>query len=83
MSQDYQYGDYNRGGMIAFTFSMVVTLVFFVYVAFIHSGVDLKEIPKSESVTAESDTEQQAADAEEEATEAETESAEEGAEVPE
>lgn len=44
MSQDYQLGDYNRGGMIAFAFSMAITLVFFVYVAFIHKGVDLKEI---------------------------------------
>ena len=56
MSQTYQYGDYNRGGMIAFTFSMVVTMVFFVYVAFIHSGVDLKELeasqPKAESSNA-------------------------------
>ena len=53
MSETYQYGDYNRGGMLAFTFSMVLTLVFFVYVAFVHSGVDLKEIdngqPKTES----------------------------------
>ena len=54
MSQDYQYGDYNRGGMQAFAFSMVITLVFFVYVAFIHSGVDLKEMeqpnqPKAET----------------------------------
>jgi hypothetical protein len=48
MSQDYNYADYNRGGMIAFTFSMVVTLAFFVYVAFIHSGVDLKEIQKEQ-----------------------------------
>ena len=43
MAQTYDYGDYNRGGMITFTFSMVLTLVFFVYVGFIHSGVDLKE----------------------------------------
>ena len=61
MSQTYQYGDYNRGGMIAFTFTMVVTMVFFVYVAFIHSGVDLKELeesqPKAESSKpAEADT---------------------------
>ncbi len=53
MSQTYQYSDYNRGGMLAFSFSMVITLVFFVYVAFIHSGVDLKEIqpdqPKAEA----------------------------------
>ena len=44
MSQDYQYGDYNRGGMLAFSFSMVITMAFFVYVAFVHSGVDLKEL---------------------------------------
>lgn len=44
MSQDYKYGDYNRGGMLAFSFSMVITLAFFVYVAFIHSGVDLQEM---------------------------------------
>lgn len=53
MSQTYDYGDYNRGGMIAFTFSMAITLVFFVYVSFVHSGVDLKELeqsqPKAES----------------------------------
>ncbi len=48
MSQTYQYGDYNRGGMLAFLFSMVTTLLFFVYVAFLHSGVDLQEIPKEE-----------------------------------
>lgn len=48
MAQTYQYGDYNRGGMLAFSFSMVITLVFFVYVAFIHSGVDLKEIKQSQ-----------------------------------
>lgn len=47
MSQDYDYGDYNRGGMWAFIFSIFVTLVFFVYVAFIHSGVDLKEMDQN------------------------------------
>ena len=62
MSQTYDYGDYNRGGMLAFSFSMVLTMVFFIYVAFVHHGVDLKEIPdpatkeqttqKSEEVTA-------------------------------
>jgi mono/diheme cytochrome c family protein len=36
--------DYNKGGMIAFAFSMVFTLSFFVYVSFIHKGVDLKEV---------------------------------------
>ena len=44
MSQSYQPGDYNRSGMVAFAFSMAFTLVFFVYIAFVHSGVDLKEI---------------------------------------
>ena len=48
MSQDYNYGDYNRGGMLAFSFSMVITLVFFVYVAFVHSGVDLQELKKAQ-----------------------------------
>ena len=50
MSQDYDPGDYNRGGMIAFMFSMVVTMVFFVYVGFVHKGVDLKEIPQTDKV---------------------------------
>lgn len=56
MSQDYQYGDYNRGGMLAFSFSMVITMAFFVYVAFIHSGVDLKEIPDADSTKQEQAT---------------------------
>lgn len=34
---------YNRGGMIAFLLSMAFVLCFFLYVAFIHPGVDLKE----------------------------------------
>lgn len=37
-------GDYNRGGYIAFMFSMAVTTIFFIYIAFIHPGVDLKEM---------------------------------------
>lgn len=51
MSQDYQYGDYNRGGMLAFSFSMIVTLSFFVYVAFVHTGVDLKELKEAQPQT--------------------------------
>lgn len=39
---------YNRGGFIAFIFSMAFSLLFFVYISFIHPGVDLKEIPESE-----------------------------------
>lgn len=41
---EVQLGDYNRGGYIAFMFCMAVTMIFFVYIAFIHPGVDLKEI---------------------------------------
>ena len=49
MSKEYDPGDYNKSGMNAFLFSMVVTCVFFVYIAFVHEGVDLKEIPKIEA----------------------------------
>lgn len=48
MSETYNYGDYNRSGMLAFSFSMVVTMAFFVYIAFVHSGVDLNEIEKAQ-----------------------------------
>ena len=48
MSTEYDPGDYNRSGMMAFMFSMIVTMLFFVYIAFIHQGVDLKEIPQQE-----------------------------------
>lgn len=41
---EVQLGDYNRGGYIAFMFSMAITMVFFIYIAFIHPGVDLKEL---------------------------------------
>lgn len=37
---------YNRGGFIAFVFSMVFSLVFFVYLTFLHPGIDLKEVPQ-------------------------------------
>lgn len=36
---------YNRGGMIAFVFSMVFSLAFFVYLALMSPGIDLKEVP--------------------------------------
>ena len=49
--------DYNKGGMIAFVFSMAFTLLFFVYVSFVHKGVDLKEVaavqPGAEQTVAE------------------------------
>ena len=39
-----QNDSYNRGGYIAFIFSMVFSLGFFVYIVWIHPGVDLKEV---------------------------------------
>ena len=46
-----QAGDtYNRGGFIAFMFSMVFSLLFFVYVGLMHPGVDLKEVPQDVGV---------------------------------
>lgn len=42
-----QNGDsYNRGGYIAFVFSMVFSLAFMAYLAWMHPGIDLKEIPE-------------------------------------
>ena len=34
---------YNRGGLIAFLFSISFVLCFFAYICFVHPGVDLKE----------------------------------------
>jgi mono/diheme cytochrome c family protein len=34
---------YNRGGLIAFLFSMAFVFVFFIYIVAIHPGIDLKE----------------------------------------
>ena len=48
-----EYKDqYNRGGMLAFSFSMAFVFAFFFYLIFVHPGVDLKENvrdPKAES----------------------------------
>lgn len=46
-----QHG-FNKGGMIAFVFSMVFTIGFFIYVSFIHTGVDLKEVALEEPAAA-------------------------------
>ena len=43
MSSDQ--GDYDKGGLIAFVFSMGFSILFITYLAFFHKGVDLKEIP--------------------------------------
>ena len=34
---------YNHGGMLAFIFSMVFVLVFFIYIVAVHPGIDLNE----------------------------------------
>lgn len=39
-----QNDSYNRGGYIAFLFSMVFSLGFFIYIVAIHPGIDLKEV---------------------------------------
>lgn len=41
-----QNDSYNRGGFIAFVFSMVFSILFFVYVTFMHPGINLKEVPE-------------------------------------
>lgn len=42
---------YNRGGLIAFVFSFVFSLLFFVYISWMYPGIDLKEIPEAASPT--------------------------------
>lgn len=46
MSQ-YDYGDHNKGGLIAFAFTMIFTLGFFFYITLIYEGVDLGELATS------------------------------------
>jgi len=41
MSDNHDH--YNRGGMLAFLFSMVFVFLFFIYIVAIHPGVDLGE----------------------------------------
>lgn len=45
-----QKDTYNRGGYIAFLFSMVFSLGFFVYVTVVHPGINLKEVPEAAPV---------------------------------
>ncbi len=42
---------YNRGGFIAFIFSMAFSLLFFAYVGLMHPGIDLKEVPEEATAT--------------------------------
>lgn len=45
-----QNDNYNRGGYIAFIFSMAFSLAFFVYIVMVHPGVNLKEAtPKADA----------------------------------
>lgn len=46
-SASYDIGDYNKGGFQAFVFTMVATMLFFIYIAFIHPGVDLQELEQA------------------------------------
>ncbi len=41
-----QNDSFNRGGFIAFLFSMAFSLIFFVYVSALHPGINLKEVPE-------------------------------------
>ena len=41
-----QNDSYNRGGFLAFLFSMIFSLGFFAYVTFVHPGINLKEVPE-------------------------------------
>lgn len=52
-----QHDEYNRGGLLAFAFSMAFVFAFFIYISFIHPGVDLKENIRAPEVQ----TEQQVA----------------------
>lgn len=45
-TKNLQQDPYNRGGFLAFVFSMVFSLSFFVYIVAIHPGVDLREVPE-------------------------------------
>lgn len=44
-----QNDSYNRGGYIAFLFSMVFSLGFFIYVSVVHPGINLKEVTPAAS----------------------------------
>jgi mono/diheme cytochrome c family protein len=44
-AESMQNDSYNRGGYIAFLFSMVFSLAFFIYITFVHPGINLKEVP--------------------------------------
>jgi len=49
---EHDQSHYNQGGMIAFIGSMAFTILFFIYVSFVHRGVDLQEIPEEQAPAA-------------------------------
>jgi mono/diheme cytochrome c family protein len=62
-----QNDNYNRGGYIAFVFSMAFSLAFFVYLVFVHPGVNLKEVapktpPAEQTLAAAGQSQEKAAD---------------------
>ncbi|MEK6555483.1 MAG: cytochrome c [Bdellovibrionota bacterium] len=44
---DNNSDQYNKGGLIAFVFSMVFCFGFFIYISFVHPGIDLKEVSEA------------------------------------
>lgn len=44
---DNNRDEHNRGGMIALIGSVVFCILFFIYISFIHPGIDLKEVPEA------------------------------------
>jgi mono/diheme cytochrome c family protein len=43
MSDSNSSDQYNKGGMIAFLFSMAFVFIFFIYIVAVHPGIDLQE----------------------------------------
>lgn len=50
---DSSQDDYNKGGFIAFIFSIVFCCAFFIYIAFMHPGIDLNELEEQAAAKAE------------------------------
>jgi len=44
---DYNRDDLQQGGLIAFLGSVAFCLLFFVYISYIHPGIDLKEVQEA------------------------------------
>jgi hypothetical protein len=47
-----EQANYNRGGMIAFTFSMIFTMCFIIYISFFYRGIQIDEIKGQAGETA-------------------------------